>query len=181
MNDNRQRNQGLKSAHGNVEQEVQQSTRPSHNRRDARSQAKLHLRLGFTTLPRLILGRRSIMAETRGASSRQGEGTIPTGTTMMMITTASLPLPPTSLRNPTPRILNQSGSPSMTASKTRANGFDATPLPSRSPEDPTLPRHSISWWPRNPRPSLSSKASNQTPSTPGRISSRPLLTTSRDP
>jgi hypothetical protein len=32
----------------------------------------------------------------------------------------------------------------MTASKTRANGFDATPLPSRSQKDPTPPRHSTS-------------------------------------
>jgi hypothetical protein len=48
------------------------------------------------------------------------------------------------LRNPTPRILNQLGAPSMTASKTRTNGFDATPLPSRSQGDPTPPRHSTS-------------------------------------
>jgi hypothetical protein len=36
------------------------------------------------------------------------------------------------------------GSPSMMAIKTRANGFDATLLPSRSQGDPTPPRHSNS-------------------------------------
>jgi hypothetical protein len=66
--------------------------------------AKLHPRPASRTLPRSILGRRSMMAATRGASSRKGEGTVPTGTTMMTITTASPPSPLTSLRNPTPRI-----------------------------------------------------------------------------
>jgi hypothetical protein len=69
--------------------------------------SKLHLRPAFTMLPRSILGRRSIMAASRGASLRQGEGTIPTGTTTTT-TTTSPPSPPTSLKNPIPRILNQS-------------------------------------------------------------------------
>jgi hypothetical protein len=103
--------------------------------------AKLHPSPAFTTFPRLILGRRSMMAVTRSASSRQGERPIPKGTTMRMTTNASPPSPPTSLGNPTQRILNQSGSPSMTASKTRANGFDATPLPLRSQGDPNPPMH----------------------------------------
>ncbi|RLN16083.1 hypothetical protein C2845_PM02G16510 [Panicum miliaceum] len=42
--------------------------------------AKLHPRPASKTLPRSILGRRSMMAATRGASSRHGEGTVPTGT-----------------------------------------------------------------------------------------------------
>jgi hypothetical protein len=50
---------------------------------------------------------------------------------------------PTSLKNPIPRSLNQSGSPSTTASKTRASGSDATPLPSRFQGDPTPAKLSV--------------------------------------
>jgi hypothetical protein len=85
-----------------------------------------------------------MMVATRGASSRQEEGIVPTGTTTMTIPTISPPSPPTSPRNPTPRILNYSRPPIMMASKTRANGFDATPLLSRSQGDPTPPRNSTS-------------------------------------
>jgi hypothetical protein len=106
--------------------------------------AKLHPQPAFTTLPRSISGRRSMMAVTHGASLRQEEGTVLTGTTTTMKTTASPPSPPTSLKNPIPRILNQLKSPSMTASRTRASGSDATPLPSRSQGDPTPLKHSTS-------------------------------------
>jgi hypothetical protein len=88
---------------------------------------KLHLRPPSKTLPRLILGGRSMLAATRGASSRQEEGILPTDATTTTITTASSPSPPTSPRNPTPRILNKLASPSMMASKTCASGFVVTP------------------------------------------------------
>jgi hypothetical protein len=82
--------------------------------------AKLHPRPAFTTLARSISGRRSMMAVTRGASLRQGEGTVLKGTTTTTTMTASPPSPPTSLKNPILRIFNQSESPSMTASRTHA-------------------------------------------------------------
>jgi hypothetical protein len=59
--------------------------------------ARPHLRQ-LMMLPRLILGKRSMMAATCGASLRQGEGTVPTGTTTTTTMTASPALPPTSLK-----------------------------------------------------------------------------------
>jgi hypothetical protein len=107
--------------------------------------AKLHSRPAFMMLPRSISGRRSMTSVTRGASLRQGEGTVPIGTTTMTTTTASPPSSPTSLKNPIPRSLNQSESPSTMASRTRASGSDATLLPSRFQGDPTQLKLSTSW------------------------------------
>jgi hypothetical protein len=47
---------------------------------------KLHSRPAFMTLPRSISGRRSMMAVMRGALLRQGDGTVPIGTTTRTIT-----------------------------------------------------------------------------------------------
>jgi hypothetical protein len=90
--------------------------------------AKIHTRPAFTTLPRSTSGRRSMKAATRGLLLKQGEGTVPAGAMTMTTGTASLPSPPTSSTNPIRRSSNQSESPSTMVSRTRASGFDATPL-----------------------------------------------------
>jgi hypothetical protein len=72
--------------------------------------ARLHSRPAFTTLLRSTSERRSMMAVTCNILSKQGEGTVPTSTTMMKTMTASPPSPPTTPKNPIPRSLNQSES-----------------------------------------------------------------------
>jgi hypothetical protein len=137
-NHSRQHNKGQPSMRGNDEQEVQQSTCQPRTNMVEGLKAKLHSRLAFTTLPRSTLGRRSMVAATRGVLSKQGEGTVLTGTTTMMTMTVSPPSPPTSPTNPIPTSSNKSESPSTTVSRTRTSGSDATPWPSRFQEDPTL-------------------------------------------
>jgi hypothetical protein len=58
--------------------------------------AKIHSRSAFMTPPRSTSGRRSMKVATRGVLLRQGEGTAPVGTTMMMTAIASPPSPPAS-------------------------------------------------------------------------------------
>jgi hypothetical protein len=102
--------------------------------------AKPHPRPAFTTLARSISGRRSMTACIIKARRRDhpdryhdddNNDRFPSFTSN--ITEKSYP-----------KELNQSESPSMTASRTRTSGSDATPLPSRSQGDPTPQKHSTS-------------------------------------
>jgi hypothetical protein len=102
--------------------------------------AKPHSRPAYMTLPQSTSGRRSVTAMTRSVLSKQGEGTVLAGATMMMTVTASPPSPPTSPTNPIQRSLNQSESQSMTVSRTCANGFDATLLLLKFQGDPNPPK-----------------------------------------
>jgi hypothetical protein len=143
--------------------------------------AKIHSRPAFTMLPQSILGKRSTKAVTRGVLLNQGEGTVPAGATMTTTATASPPSPPASPTSPIQRNSNQSKSRSTMVSKTRASGFDATPLLLKFQGDPTPPKLSSSRWLWSPYPSRGLKASSQTPSTRGRTSNGPPSTTSNDP
>jgi hypothetical protein len=143
-NDSHQRNEGHQSARDNAEQEVQQSMRQPRNQHGARSQGQAPPKASLHDPPMIDLGqkindncdaRRIIEARRRDC---------PYGYHDDDDNDRFLPSPPTSLKNPIPRSLNQSESPSTTASKTRASGADSTPLPSRSQGDPTPPKHSTS-------------------------------------
>jgi hypothetical protein len=133
--------------------------------------AKIHWRPAFTTPPRSTSGRRSLKAVTHGLLLKRGEETVPAGATTTMTATASPPSPPASPTSPIQRTSNQSESPSMMVSRTRASGFDATPLLLKFQGDPTPPKLSTSQWLWSPHPSCGLKASSQTPSTRGRTSS----------
>jgi hypothetical protein len=89
--------------------------------------------------------------------------------------------PPASPTSPIQRTSNQSESPSMTVSRTRASGFIATPSPLKFQGDPTLQKICTFRWLWSPRPSRGLKASSQTPSTRGRTSSGPSSITSSYP
>jgi hypothetical protein len=143
--------------------------------------AKIHLRPTFMTIPQSTSGRRSMKAATRGLLLKGGEWTVPVGATMMTTATASPPSQPAASTSPTQRTSNQSESPSTMVSRTRASGFDTTPLPLKFQGDPTPPKLSTSRWLWSPHPSRGLKASSHTPSTRGRTSSGPSSTTSRDP
>jgi hypothetical protein len=117
----------------------------------------------------------------RGVLLKQGEGTVPASTMTTTTATASPPSPPTSPTSPIQKNSNQLESPSTTVSRTRASGFDATPLLLKFQGDPTPPKLSTSRWLWSPHSSRGLKALSQTPSTYGRISSGPSSTTSKDP
>jgi hypothetical protein len=99
--------------------------------------AKIHSRPTSMMLPRSTSGRRSTKAVMRGLLLKQGEGTVPAGTTTMMIVTVSLPSPPASPTSPIQQTSNQSESPSTMVSRTHASRFDATPSLLKFKGDPT--------------------------------------------
>jgi hypothetical protein len=127
-NDSRQCNEGHLSARGNDEQEVQQSTRQPRNQLGARPQGQAPLEASLHDAPTIDLrkkindshdARRIIKARRRDCTGRchndNNSDRFP-------------PSPPTSPTSPIQRSSNQSESPSTTVSRTRASGFDATPL-----------------------------------------------------
>jgi hypothetical protein len=143
-NDSRQRNEGHQSARGNAKQEVQQSTRQPRNQHGAWPQGQAPLEVSLHDAPTIDHrykindgrnARRIIEARRRDCPDRYHDDDNDRFTTFTSNIT----------ENPIPRSLNQSESPSTMASRTRASGFDATPLPSRFQGDPTPPKLSTSW------------------------------------
>jgi hypothetical protein len=117
---------------GNIEQEVQQSTRPPRNRPDARAQCEAPPKASLHDTPNIDLrqkindghdARCIIKARRRDRRDRYHNDD---NNDRFPVFTSNI------IEKSYPKDFKPVGSSSTTASRTRANGSDATPLPLRS-------------------------------------------------
>jgi hypothetical protein len=157
-NDNHQRNEGHSSTRGNNEQEVQQPPCNQHGARhhgQDQVEANLHHAPTVDLRQKINEGRDAqlvIEARRRDRTGRYHDND----------DSNRLPAFTTSITDKSyPRTSNQSESPSMRVSRTRASGFDATPSPLKFQGDPTLQKLSTSRWLWSLRPSRGLRASTK--------------------